>query len=56
MTGAELLVIPLVALLIPIALLLGALVFDALFISWIAYQAWHERVHAHWSRLPNRSL
>lgn len=46
MTGAELLVIPLVALVIPIVLLLAALVFDAVFVSWIAYQ-WYERAHPH---------
>ena len=54
MTGAELLVIPLVALLIPILLLLGALVFDAVFISWIAYRA-YEQTHPGFRRFMHRS-
>ncbi len=53
--GAGPLVIPLVALVIPILLLLAALVFDALFISWVAYGAWHDRVRARMRRLLHRS-
>ena len=54
--GGAVLVIPLVALVIPIVLLLAALVFDAVFISWIAYRAWYDHGHANWWRLPHRSL
>lgn len=45
MTGAELLVIPLVGLVIPMLLLLAALIFDALYMAWIAY-LWYEPAHA----------
>ena len=55
MTGAELLVIPLVALVIPILLLLAALVFDAVFLSWIGYR-WYKGAHPHRGRLPHRSV
>lgn len=53
--GAGPLVIPLVALVIPILLLLAALVFDALFMAWVAYRAWHDRVRARRGRLLHRS-
>ena len=53
--GAGPLVIPLVALLIPILLLLMALVFDAAFISWAAYRIWHDRRHGYLKRLLHRS-
>ena len=51
MTGLEVIVIPLVALAIPITLLLGALVFDAVYLSWIAYR-WYQRAHPHRLHLP----
>ena len=55
MTGAELLVIPLVALLIPIVLVLLALVFDAVYVSLVAYR-WYENAHPHRWHLPRRLL
>lgn len=55
MTGAELLVIPLVALAIPILLVVAALLFDALYLSWIAY-SWYEQGHPHHWHLPHRWL
>lgn len=51
---AALLVIPLVALVIPILLLLAALVFDVAFLTWIGYGVWHDRVHVRWGRLLHR--
>lgn len=53
--GAGPFVIPLVALAIPIALLLGALVFDAALISWVMYRAWHKRPHGYLWRMLHRS-
>ena len=57
MTAAELLVIPLVALQIPIILALAALLFDAVAdsVSWIAYR-WYDGAHPLWWRLPHRSV
>ena len=49
--GAGPVVVPLVALLIPIFFVLLVVVFDALFISWAAYRIWHDRTHGHWKRL-----
>lgn len=45
MDGAPI-IIPLVALVIPILFLLGAIVFDAAVISWVVYQVWRNRGHA----------
>jgi hypothetical protein len=44
------LIIPLVALLFPILLLITALVFDAVVISWTLYRSWHDRRRAHSGR------
>lgn len=49
--GAGPIIIPLVALLIPILLLLMAVVFDAVFVSWAAYRLWHDREHGFFKRL-----
>lgn len=49
--GAGPIIIPLVALLIPILLLLMAVVFDAVFVSWAAYRLWHDREHGFLKRL-----
>lgn len=52
MTGFEVIVIPLVALAIPITLLLGALVFDAAYLSWIALR-WYQQAHPRRWHLPH---
>ncbi|HEY4953804.1 MAG TPA: hypothetical protein VII02_02860 [Gemmatimonadaceae bacterium] len=44
------LIIPLVALLFPILLLITALVFDAVVISWTLYRSWHDRRREHSGR------
>jgi hypothetical protein len=49
--GAGPIVVPLVALLIPILFLLLAVVFDAVFISWAAYRIWHDRQHGYLKRV-----
>lgn len=41
MDGA-LVVVPLVALVVPIALLVVALVFDVAIVAWAAYRFWHD--------------
>jgi hypothetical protein len=41
--GGGPLIIPLVALAIPMLFLLGAIVFDAVLVSWLAYRLWHDR-------------
>lgn len=53
--GGAPIIIPLVALVIPILLLLAALLFDAVLISWAVYRVWRERVHARLGRLMHRS-
>ena len=54
--GAAPIIIPLVGLAIPIVLLLTALVFGAVFISWVVYRVWHDREHGHFlGRLLHRS-
>ena len=55
MVGA-LLIIPLVAFVIPLILVLGALVFDAAFVMWLAYGLLHDHAHARWSRLLHRPV
>jgi hypothetical protein len=52
--GAGPIIIPLVALLIPILLLLMALVFDAVLVSWVVYRLWHDREHGRLGRLLHR--
>jgi AdoMet-dependent heme synthase len=42
--GAGFLIIPLVALAIPILLLLTAFVFDGVLVSWVIYRTWHDRL------------
>jgi len=54
MDGAPI-IIPLVALVIPILFLLGAIVFDVAVISWVVYQVWRNRGHARSRRLQHRS-
>jgi len=41
--GGGPLIIPLVVLAIPVLLFVGAIVFDAVFISWLVYRQWHPR-------------
>jgi hypothetical protein len=41
--GAILIVVPLVALVFPILLLLGALLVDMVYAAWCGYRVWHER-------------
>lgn len=53
--GGAPIIIPLVLLVIPILLLLAALFFDAMFISWAVYREWRDRVHARLGRLRQRS-
>lgn len=50
-----LLVIPLVALGIPILLFLAAIVFDAVFVSWMAYRLWRDHHRTRLGRLAHRS-
>jgi hypothetical protein len=45
--GGAPIIIPLVALVIPILLLLAALVFDAVLILWVVYRVRHDREHVH---------
>ena len=52
MDGA--IIIPLVALLFPILLLIAAIFFDAVLLSWAAYHAWHDRAHWHLGRFLHR--
>jgi hypothetical protein len=47
-------IIPLVALVFPILLLIGAIAFEALFMSWSAYRMWHDRAHGRLWRLLHR--
>lgn len=49
------LVIPLVALVIPILLVVGVVVLDAMFFSWFAYHLWHDRKRGSLRRLLHRS-
>ena len=53
--GIALIVVPLVALLLPIVLLIAALIIDAVYMSSVAYQVWHERAHGRLWRLLHRS-
>lgn len=54
--GAAPLIIPLVALVIPILLLLAAIAFGVVYISWAVYRGWHEREHGRFlGRLLHRS-
>ena len=50
-----LLVIPLVALGIPILLFLAAVVFDAVFVSWLAYRLWRDHHRTRPGQLAHRS-
>lgn len=54
--GGAPIIIPLVALALPIFFILGALVFDAVVISWFVYRVWHDRERLHRGRLLHRSL
>jgi hypothetical protein len=49
--GAGPIVVPLVALAIPILLVLLAAVFDAVAITWAAYRLWHDRERGYLKRL-----
>lgn len=53
MSGVSLF-IALVAFVIPILLVLGALFFDAAFLTWLVYVVWHDRARAGWRRLLHR--
>ena len=53
MTGT--LIIPLVALVFPIALLLMVVILDAMFVVWAGYSLWHDRSHGPLWRLLHRS-
>lgn len=53
--GGAPIIIPLVALVIPILFLLVAIVFDAAIISWVVYRVWHDRGHTRSRRLQHRS-
>lgn len=53
--GAAPIIIPLVALVIPIFLLLAVLVLDAVFVSWAMYRVWHDRVHGRTGQLLHPS-
>lgn len=48
-------VVPLVALVFPIVLVIGALLFDALYMSTVAYRLWHDRAPGQLRRLLHRS-
>jgi uncharacterized membrane protein YfcA len=52
--GGGPIIIPLVTLLIPILLLVAAIVFDAVFISWVVYRVWHDRGHGRLGRVLQR--
>jgi hypothetical protein len=54
--GGAPLVIPLVALVIPISLLLFAIVFDVAFLAWAAYRTWHDRLYPRLLLLRERTL
>ena len=49
--GAILIVVPLVALVFPILLLLGALLADVLYAAWCGYRVWHERAPGRFGHL-----
>jgi len=49
-------VIPLVALVVPIALLLFAIVFDAAVLTWAAYRTWHDRLYPQLILLRDRTI
>jgi hypothetical protein len=53
--GGAPIIIPLVALVIPILLLIAALVFDAVFVSWVLFREWYDRGHPRLGRLLRRS-
>jgi hypothetical protein len=54
--GGAPLVIPLVALVIPIALLLFAIVFDVAVLVWAAYRTWHDRLYPRLVLIQQRTL
>lgn len=54
--GGAPLVIPLVALVIPIALLLFAIAFDAAVLAWAAYRTWHDRLYPQLLLLRDRTI
>lgn len=54
--GGAPLVIPLVALVIPIGLLLFAIVFDVAVIAWAAYRTWHDRLYPRIVLLRDRTI
>lgn len=54
--GGAPLVIPLVALVIPIALLLFAIAFDVAVLVWAAYRTWHDRLRPQLLLLEDRTL
>lgn len=45
--GGAPIIVPLVALVFPIALLLGALVFDVVLVCWAVIHAWRSNPHPH---------
>ena len=52
--GAGPIIIPFVALLIPILLILMVIFYDVLFISWAAFRVWHDREPGFATRLLHR--
>jgi hypothetical protein len=48
-------IIPLVAILFPILLIILAIAFDALLMSWALYRVWRARAHGRLWRLLHRS-
>jgi len=54
--GGAPLVIPLVALVIPISLLLFAIVFDVAVLAWAAYRTWHDRLYPKLLLVQERTL
>lgn len=54
--GGAPLIIPLVALVIPITLLLFAIMFDVAVLIWAAYRTWHDRLLPRLILLQDRTL
>ena len=52
--GGAPIIVPLVALVLPIALLLAALVFDVVIVSWALIRAWRSNAHPWLTRVMHR--
>ena len=52
--GGAPIIVPLVALVFPIALLLAALVFDVVLICWAVVRAWRSNTHPWLERFTHR--